>query len=160
MPTRNRATAARATAGVISGPATNSPWRPSGTARGQVLRHEPRSGLPVSGDPRRLKQLVLILLDNALKYTPPGRAVELGLEGDGAEVRLVVRDEGAGIPPGDLPHVFERFYRADPARARDPGGTGLGLLDRPAARGPRLAHEHAGRGHPGGGGVCPGPGAS
>ncbi|MDX2007205.1 MAG: PAS domain S-box protein [Meiothermus sp.] len=83
----------------------------------------------VLGDPDRLRQLALQLLENALKYTPPGGSVTLELASveDWAEFR--VRDTGVGISPEDLPHVFERFYRADPARRRgpDPGGTGLGL---------------------------------
>lgn len=109
-------------------------------ARGQVLRHEPGSGLFVLGDRDRLKQLILILLDNALKYTPDGQPVELCLEASATGVSVVVRDEGTGIPPADLPHVFERFYRADPARARDPGGTGLGL---PIAA--WIVEQHGGR---------------
>lgn len=83
----------------------------------------------VQGDRERLKQLVGILLDNALKYTPAGGRITLELSRDLAEVRLEVRDNGIGISDKDLPHVFERFYRADQARVRgqDPGGTGLGL---------------------------------
>jgi len=93
----------------------------------------------VDGDPDRLKQLLLILLDNALKYTPlPGR-VTVELRRLETTVELVVEDSGVGISPEDLPHVFERFYRADPARSRDPGGTGLGL---PIAR--WIARQHGG----------------
>lgn len=96
-------------------------------ARGQTLTLEPFEPAQVMGDEDRLKQLVLILLDNALKYTPAGGQVTLGLQRHDGSVEIVVRDTGIGIPPEDLPHVFERFYRADPARSRDPGGTGLGL---------------------------------
>ena len=83
----------------------------------------------VQGDREYLKQLVGILLDNALKYTPVGGRITLELHRDPAGVRLEVRDNGIGISETDLPHVFERFYRADQARVRgvDPGGTGLGL---------------------------------
>ena len=81
----------------------------------------------VTGDEDRLKQLVLILLDNALKYTPANGHVTLGLQRLETGSKITVHDTGVGIPPEDLPHVFERFYRADPARGRDPGGTGLGL---------------------------------
>ena len=83
------------------------------------------------GDRDRLKQLAIILLDNALKYTPEGGTVRLELrqlelhQGRVAEFR--VSDTGIGIAPEDLPRVFERFYRADQSRRRDPGGTGLGL---------------------------------
>ena len=83
----------------------------------------------VQGDRERLKQLVGILLDNALKYTPVGGRITLELLRDPSGVRLEVKDNGIGISERDLPHVFERFYRADQARVRgvDPGGTGLGL---------------------------------
>lgn len=81
----------------------------------------------VQGDPDRLKQLVVNLLDNALKYTPDGAPIAVDLRCSGAEAVMTVRDAGIGISAQDLPHVFDRFYRADPARSRDPGGTGLGL---------------------------------
>ena len=109
-------------------------------ARGQRLTVEQLEPLVVDGDPDRLRQLLLILLDNALKYTPPEGQVTLGLRRDGATAEVFVRDTGSGIPPDDLSHVFERFYRADPGRARDPGGTGLGL---PIAR--WIAEQHGGR---------------
>ncbi len=94
----------------------------------------------LTGDPDRLKQLLLILLDNAIKYTPPGGRVSVSLRRDGANAELTVRDTGVGIPAEALPHVFERFYRADPARSRDPGGTGLGL---PIAQ--WIVEQHGGR---------------
>ncbi|OGT27924.1 MAG: hypothetical protein A2Z17_04085 [Gammaproteobacteria bacterium RBG_16_66_13] len=81
----------------------------------------------VDGDADRLKQLLLNLMDNSLKYTPPDGHVIVELRRSASEVVLTVRDTGVGISPADLPHVFERFYRADPARSRDPAGTGLGL---------------------------------
>ncbi len=96
-------------------------------ARGQQLEVAALEPAVVTGDPDRLKQLVLILLDNALKYTPATGCVTLSLHHVGAGVMLTVRDTGIGISADDLPHVFERFYRADPARTRDTGGTGLGL---------------------------------
>jgi signal transduction histidine kinase len=74
-----------------------------------------------------LKQLLLILLDNALKYTPAEGRVAVGLAREDDRAILSVADTGVGIPADDIPRVFERFYRADPARTRDPGGTGLGL---------------------------------
>lgn len=81
----------------------------------------------VEGDPDRLRQLLLIPIDNAIRYTPPGGRITVRLErrDDAAEIRI--DDTGIGIPERDLPRVFDRFYRADPARTRDPGGTGLGL---------------------------------
>ena len=81
----------------------------------------------VQGDPDRLKQLAVNLLDNALKYTPADASISVDLQCSGDEAVMTVRDAGIGISAEDLPHVFERFYRADPARSRDPGGTGLGL---------------------------------
>jgi signal transduction histidine kinase len=78
----------------------------------------------VVGDPARLRQLVGILVDNALRHAPPGSAVDVRVRTDGADAVLVVEDEGPGIKPEDLPRVFDRFYRA----AGSPGGgTGLGL---------------------------------
>lgn len=79
------------------------------------------------GDRDYLKQLALILLDNALKYTPPGGQVRLTLSHQGSHAELRVSDTGNGIAAQDLPHVFDRFYRADQSRRRDPGGSGLGL---------------------------------
>ncbi len=78
----------------------------------------------VSGDPARLRQLVGILVDNALRHAPAGSAVDVRVRTDGQDAVLVVEDEGPGIRPEDLPRVFDRFYRA----AGSPGGgTGLGL---------------------------------
>ena len=96
-------------------------------AHGQQFILDPFEPAAVEGHEDRLKQLLLILLDNALKYTPADGRVALGLRRHGRDVEIIVRDTGVGIPAQDLPHVFERFYRADPARSRDPGGTGLGL---------------------------------
>jgi two-component system, OmpR family, sensor kinase len=81
----------------------------------------------VIGDADRLTQLLLILLDNAVKYTPPDGRITVGLRRVESFAEIVVRDTGVGIDAEDLPRVFDRFYRADPARGRDPGGTGLGL---------------------------------
>jgi signal transduction histidine kinase len=83
--------------------------------------------LPV--DRTRIRQALLNLVTNAVKYTPAGGRVMLGLADHGAEVVLEVRDTGIGIAPGDVPHVFDRFWRADPARTRmgESAGTGLGL---------------------------------
>lgn len=79
----------------------------------------------VSGDTDTLRQLLLILLDNAVKHTPPEGRIYVRLDAVDEEVRLTVRDTGSGIEARDLPHIFERFYRADPGRGA--GGTGLGL---------------------------------
>jgi signal transduction histidine kinase len=83
----------------------------------------------VLGDPTRLRQLFLNLTTNAIKYTPKGGIVELTLSCHDRSVAFSVRDTGVGISAADLPHIFERFYRADRARSRTPekGGFGLGL---------------------------------
>ena len=108
-------------------------------ATGQQLEIDGLEPSTITGDADRIKQLLLILVDNAVRYTLPGGRVSLGLaRGEGA-AKFVVRDTGIGIPPEELPRVFERFYRADPARSRDPGGTGLGL---PIAR--WIAEQHGG----------------
>ena len=79
----------------------------------------------VRGDASRLRQLLLILLDNALKHTPPHGSIDVQVARQGGHARLQVRDTGPGIDPRDLPHLFDRVYRAD--RARSGEGTGLGL---------------------------------
>ncbi|HEX2863836.1 MAG TPA: HAMP domain-containing sensor histidine kinase [Deinococcales bacterium] len=94
---------------------------------GERLRVESLEPLRVLGDADRLTQLVLILVDNALKYSPPGAPVTVSLSSRGPHAVLEVRDRGPGIPPDQQRRVFERFYRIDPGRGRDPGGTGLGL---------------------------------
>lgn len=86
-----------------------------------------------------LERLFLIVLDNAVKYTPPGGKIDVKLDsGDGFAV-TEIRDTGIGIPSEDMPHIFDRFYRADRARTREPGGAGLGL-----AIGKWIAHAHGG----------------
>ncbi|MDQ0392709.1 sensor histidine kinase [Labrys monachus] len=81
----------------------------------------------VTGDTVRLKQAVVNLLDNSIKYTRPGGEIVLTITTSHAGVKLQVRDNGIGIPPAELPHIFERFYRASTARSSDIEGTGLGL---------------------------------
>jgi two-component system phosphate regulon sensor histidine kinase PhoR len=78
-------------------------------------------------DETRLQELIYNLLDNAVKYSKPGGAVFLRAESEGESVRISVADEGMGIPPNDLPRIFERFYRADKSRSTEHSGTGLGL---------------------------------
>ena len=74
-----------------------------------------------------LEQAVINLLDNAIKYSGAGSAIEIRAERDGAELVIRVKDQGCGIEAKHLPRLFERFYRVDKARSRELGGTGLGL---------------------------------
>jgi signal transduction histidine kinase len=78
-------------------------------------------------DPDRVQQTIGILIANALRHTPADGSIKITLRLDQAQAVIEVADSGAGIPPDDLPHVFERFYRADKSRSRDSGGSGLGL---------------------------------
>lgn len=94
----------------------------------------------VMGDPDRLKQLMWNLIGNALKYTPAGGLISLSLSQKDGWACIEVSDSGIGIPPQDLPYIFERFYRVDKARTRHQGGSGLGLS---IAR--WIAQAHGGR---------------
>lgn len=91
------------------------------------LSQECAGPLWVMGDAGQLKQVLLNLLDNALRYTPAGGEVALRGRVDGAVARIEVRDTGVGIPAEDLAHIFERFYRGDTSRTRTTGNSGLGL---------------------------------
>jgi PAS domain S-box-containing protein len=82
---------------------------------------------PVAADLDKVRQVLVNLVENAIKYSPDGGRVEVGVESHDDSVRFHVRDEGLGIPPEDQERVFEKFYRADPQMLRGVGGTGLGL---------------------------------
>jgi len=84
-------------------------------------------GIHVKGDQDQLIRLFLNLLDNAVKYTPPGGEVKLELLRQGRKAMASVSDSGPGIPPEAIPHIFERFFRVDADRSRETGGAGLGL---------------------------------
>jgi signal transduction histidine kinase len=90
----------------------------------ETLSSEP---IRVRGDAASLERLFLILLDNAVKYTPGGGQIEVELRAAGRMATVSVRDTGIGIDTADIYHIFERFFRADKARSRELGGTGLGL---------------------------------
>jgi signal transduction histidine kinase len=81
----------------------------------------------ISADPVRIRQMVLNLLDNAIKYTPAGGTVTLSMRRQAATVTIFVEDTGIGIPEEDQAKIFDRFYRVDKGRSREMGGTGLGL---------------------------------
>lgn len=94
---------------------------------GVQLDGEIQPGILLQGDEGQLRRLVMILLDNAVKYAGEHGAVRLTLKRQQERVRLMVHNTGDPISPEHLPHLFERFYRADSARSRDQGGCGLGL---------------------------------
>jgi heavy metal sensor kinase len=100
---------------------------PIADQRGIRLRIVTEGGTAVLGDQTRLTQLVVNLVDNALAHTPEGGSVELRASREKGHVVLHVADTGSGIAPEDLPHVFQRFFRAQPDRGRNRGGAGLGL---------------------------------
>jgi signal transduction histidine kinase len=87
----------------------------------------PADAVPVQADPEAFRRALLILMDNAAKYTAEGGSVEVGLEARNGQAVAWVSDTGMGIAAADLPHVFDRFWRADKARSREQGGAGLGL---------------------------------
>lgn len=103
------------------------PFEPVAYERGVTIREEIPPGVWVNGQEPALRQLIGILLDNACKYVNPGGTVTLTLAAAGDRVRLRVHNTGDPIAPEDLPHLFERFYRADKSRVRQEGGYGLGL---------------------------------
>jgi heavy metal sensor kinase len=101
--------------------------RPLAERGGLALAVEPGPPLSVPADEDLLLQLVLNLLDNAIKYTPPGGSVTAGWNAETDRAELWVRDSGVGIAAEHLGRVFDRFYRVDAARSRGEGGAGLGL---------------------------------
>ncbi|TMD47298.1 MAG: HAMP domain-containing histidine kinase [Chloroflexi bacterium] len=100
---------------------------PLADERGVQLRPDLNGGVRVDADLVRVRQLLLILIDNALTHTPSGGKVSVGVVRQNGRAQVTVTDTGEGIPTSDLPHIFERFYRADKARTRENGGSGLGL---------------------------------
>ncbi len=95
--------------------------------RGVALEVGAFDEAPLWGDPALVRQLLMIVLDNAVKFTPAGGRVRLGVGAPAGQAEVVVEDTGIGIREDQLPHIFERFYRGDPARARGNGGEGAGL---------------------------------
>jgi signal transduction histidine kinase len=83
--------------------------------------------VPVLADPEAIRRVALILIDNAIKYSNPGGRVTLSVGTEGIESVVSVTDTGIGIANEDIPHVFDRFWRADKVRSRSQRGTGLGL---------------------------------
>jgi len=96
-------------------------------AAGIRLEKQPFAECAIEGDEPALRRLLLILLDNAVKYTPRGGHVTVSLRRQDSAAEVRIRDTGIGIPEEHLPHIFERFYRVSKDRSRATGGTGLGL---------------------------------
>lgn len=106
---------------------TAAAYAPIAEAEGIVLHADLSEGLLIQGDRARLMQCLHNLLSNAIRHTPLGGVVTVASRQMGEAVEIRVGDTGSGIAPEHLPHVFDRFYRADPARSRQTGGAGLGL---------------------------------
>jgi len=101
---------------------------PLAEKRSQTLTFEADATHAVADvDPERLQQVLVILLDNAIKYTPDGGCIQVGVHSEPRAAVIEVADTGRGIAPEHLPRLFNRFYRGDAARSRATGGTGLGL---------------------------------
>jgi signal transduction histidine kinase len=104
-------------------------YRPRADQAGVELK--PGPGLEVKAmveaDAGRLSQVMGNLLDNAIRHTPQGKSVRIDADLSEDHVRITIEDQGPGIAAQDLPHIFKRFYRADPARSRQAGSSGLGL---------------------------------
>jgi len=114
--------------------------RPQGTEH-EIVVTAPESLGMIVADAEKLGHIFGNLLENAFKYTPKGSQIELGATAVGEnEVECYVLDNGGGIPPSDLAHIFERFYRVEKGRSRETGGTGLGL-----SIVKHIAHLHGGR---------------
>jgi signal transduction histidine kinase len=96
-------------------------------ARSISLNTSMNGRVEINGDPARLREMLVILTDNAIKYTDPGGKVDVTVSRTNKRATVEVTDTGHGIPAEALPHIFDRFYRIDKARSRDSGGTGLGL---------------------------------
>jgi two-component system, OmpR family, sensor kinase len=105
--------------------ATARELRPIAAQHGVTIRLNGSNG-PLEADPERLEQVVRNLLDNAIRYSPPGGTIIVEIKSYDGQVELAVRDEGPGIAPPALEHVFERFYRGNPASHAE-AGSGLGL---------------------------------
>jgi signal transduction histidine kinase len=101
--------------------------RPLAVSRGVALDRGQWEPVVVLGDQTRLTQLLINLVENGLNHTPPGGSITMSVEVEEHRALLRVADTGLGIAPEHLPHIFQRFYRVDPARSRSDGGTGLGL---------------------------------
>jgi len=118
--------------GDIASTAAGALSRPA-TERGVEVIVDPAPS-ELTGDPARLRQLVTILVDNAIRHSPAGGRVMVRVRTEGRQATLVVEDDGPGIRPEDLPRVFDRFYRADTSRTMPGSGLGLAIVRQVAVR--------------------------
>lgn len=114
--------------------------RPQADQHRIALRATAAGETIVAADADRLLEVLTNLIDNAIKFTQPGGTVEVTLRQDGGDAVVSVADSGRGIPPDDLPRIFDRFYRVERSRSREAGGTGLGL-----AIAKHIVEAHGGR---------------
>lgn len=128
---------------------TQQAYQPIAARQGVDLRLELPPSLPdINVDEGRMQQVLKNLVENALRYTPKGGTIRLGAKIAGLQVQFTVSDSGTGIDAGDLPYVFDRFYRADKAREGNSGKMGLGLAICKAlvnAQGGKISAESAGK---------------
>ena len=102
-------------------------FEPVAFEKGIFMEEEISQDIMISADPGQLKQLISILLDNACKYTPVSGSLSVILKQESNRILCSISNTGPSIPPQELPHIFERFYRADKSRSKQSGGYGLGL---------------------------------
>lgn len=100
---------------------------PLANGRGQEIEVSISDACEIHADSLKIQQVIYNIIENGIKYTPDGGKISVRLFREGRDAILQISDTGVGIPPEDLPHIFDRFYRVDKARSRDTGGTGLGL---------------------------------
>ncbi|MFE0485188.1 sensor histidine kinase, partial [Streptomyces tendae] len=123
----------------VLGAAAAGPPGPPATAAGVTITVVDTGRVPVIADPVRIRQMIGNLVSNAVRYTPAGGSVTLRAHVDLDTVVIDVADTGTGISADELPHIFDRFWRAEKSRSRQSGGSGLGLA---IVR--RLAEAHQG----------------
>ena len=103
-------------------------WEPAAQEAGVTVKAEtPNEAITLSADPGRFRQMLSNLISNSLRHTPPGGLVTVAANATDSTVHLTITDTGTGIGTDMLPHIFDRFYRADKSRSRETGGSGLGL---------------------------------